>query len=167
MVPLEFIEDYLVDNEEGMRNLITWFLNLVMQGEALHKVQADPYERTVTRLAPRNGHKDRSLKTRFGELHLRKPQFREFPFETQIFGKYARVEKALINAVAESYLQGVSTRKVQDIVSHLGLDQISPLSVSRIAKELDVVWKSFSRDQSNVKFAISSSMQRTSRCVMV
>jgi len=70
-----------------MQNLITWFLNLVMQVEALHQAQADPYERTVTRCAHRNGYKERSLKTRFGELSLREPQFRELPFETKIFGK--------------------------------------------------------------------------------
>jgi len=60
-----------------------------------------------------------------------------FPFETKLFGKYARVEKAPVNAISESYLQGVSTRKIQNIVSHLGIDQLSPSSVSRISKELD------------------------------
>ena len=75
--------------------------------------------------------------TRFGDISLKKPQFREKPFETQIFGKYARVEKALVNAIAESYLQGVSTCKVQTIISHLGIDQLSPSSVSRIAQDLD------------------------------
>lgn len=84
-----------------------------MQIEALHQVGADPYERTESRKAQRNGYKDRSLKTRYGEISLKKPQFREFPFETEMFGKYARVERALVNAIAESYLQGVSTRKIQ------------------------------------------------------
>jgi len=96
MIPLEFIQDYLTDNEQGMRNLVTWFLNLVMQIEALQQAGADPYERTNTRKAHRNGYKDRSLKTRYGEINLRKPQFREFPFETKLFGKYARVEKRRI-----------------------------------------------------------------------
>jgi hypothetical protein len=68
---------------------------------------------------------------------LRKPQFREFPFETQVFGRYARVKKALVNSIAESYLQGVSTRKIQEIVAHLGIDRLSPASVSWIAKDLD------------------------------
>jgi putative transposase len=137
MEVLELLQDYLIDQEEGMKNLLTWFLNLVMQFEALEQVGADPYERTSTRKAHRNGYKSRSLKTRVGEINLKKPQFREFGFETQIFGKYSRVEKALINAIAESYLQGVSTRRIQNIVSHLGLEQLSPSSVSRISKELD------------------------------
>ena len=137
MIPLELVQDYFNDNEEGMRKLLTWFLNLVMQIEALHQVGADPYERTESRKTQRNGYKDRSRKTRYGEISLKKPQFREFPFETELFGKYARVEKALVNAIAESYLQGVSTKKIQTIVSHLGIEQISPSSVSRISKELD------------------------------
>jgi putative transposase len=82
-------------------------------------------------------YKDRSLKTRVGELRLKKPQFREIPFETKVFNRYSRVEKALINAIAESYLQGVSTRRVVDIVSRLGIENFSASSVSRIARELD------------------------------
>ena len=89
-----------------MKTLITWFLNQVMLQEALQQAGAVHYERTDTRKAHRNGYKDRILKTRYGETVLRKPQFREFPFETQVFGRYARVEKAPVNAIVESYLQG-------------------------------------------------------------
>jgi transposase-like protein len=81
--------------------------------------------------------KRRSLKTQVGELKLKKPQFREISFETKVFDRYSRVEKALINAVIESYLQGVSTRRVQDIVSRLGVEDLSASSVSRISRELD------------------------------
>ena len=101
----DLIADYLSDQEEGMKNLIAAFLNQVMLVEALQQAGAAQYERTDARKAHRNGYKDRSLKTRYGEMALRKPQFREFPFETQVFGRYARVEKALVNAVVESYLQ--------------------------------------------------------------
>ena len=125
MDPLALIEDYLSDQENGMKTLITWFLNQVMLQEALQQAGADSYERTDARKAHRNGYKDRSLKTQYGETILGKPQFRELPFETQVFGRYARVEKALVNAIVESYLQGVSTRRVQEIVSHLGIDQLS------------------------------------------
>lgn len=137
MNPMNLIEDYLVDQEEGLKKLLTWFLNLVMQFEALEQIEAEPYERADSRKAHRNGYKDRSLKTRVGELKLRKPQFREGPFQTKVFDRYSRVEKALINAIVESYLQGVSTRRVQDIVSRLGIEDLSASSVSRIARELD------------------------------
>ncbi len=119
MDPLALIEDYLSDQENGMKNLITGFLNQVMLAEALQQAGAAQYERTDARKAHRNGYKDRSLKTRYGETILRKPQFRELPFETQVFGRYARVEKALVNAIVESYLQGVSTRKIQHISQNI------------------------------------------------
>jgi len=136
-MPIQLLEDYLIDQEDGLKQLLTWFLNLVMQLEAMQKSGAEPYQRTGSRRAHRNGYKKRSLKTRVGELTLRKPQFREYPFKTKVFDRYSRVEKALINAVIESYLQGVSTRRVKDIVSQLGIEELSASSVSRIAKELD------------------------------
>jgi transposase-like protein len=137
MIPIQFLEDYLIDQEDGLKKLLTWFLNLVMQLEAMDQVDAEPYQRVDSRKAHRNGYKDRSLKTRVGELKLKKPQFREISFETKVFDRYSRVEKALINAVIESYLQGVSTRRVQDIVSRLGVEDLSASSVSRISRELD------------------------------
>ncbi len=137
MIPIEFLEDYLIDQEDGLKKLLTWFLNLVMQLEAMEQIDAEPYQRVDSRKAHRNGYKDRSLKTRVGELKLKKPQFREISFETKVFDRYSRVEKALINAVIESYLQGVSTRRVQDIVSRLGVEDLSASSVSRISRDLD------------------------------
>ena len=137
MIPLELLEDYLIDQDDGLKKLLTWFLNLVMQLEAIQQADAEPYQRSDSRKAHRNGYKERSLKTRVGELRLKKPQFREIPFETKVFNRYLRVEKALINAVLESYLQGVSTRRIQDIVSRLGIESLSASSVSRISKELD------------------------------
>lgn len=139
----ELIEDYLIDRNEGMKHVITWFLNQVMQQEALNQIKAQPYERTGQRKARRNGTRKRSLKTIHGEVILDKPQFREIPFKTQVFDRYSRVEKSLRIAIAESYLEGVSTRKVKEVVSKFGLDNISPSEVSRISKELDVKVKEF------------------------
>ena len=56
-------------------------------------------------------------------LELLKPQFREFSFETQVFDKYSRVEKAILTAVAESYLQGVSTRRMRKVIIALGVEE--------------------------------------------
>jgi transposase-like protein len=137
MISKDLLEDYFIDQEDGLKKLLTWFLNLVMQFEAMEQIDAEPYQRVGSRKAHRNGYKERSLKTRVGELRLKKPQFREIPFQTKVFDRYSRVERALINAVIESYLQGVSTRRVQDIVSRLGIEELSASSVSRIAKELD------------------------------
>mgnify|MGYP000943814093 FL=1 len=137
MIPIDILEDYLIDQDDGLKKLLTWFLNLVMQLEAMQQVGAEPYQRAESRKAHRNGYKNRSLKTRVGEIRLKKPQFREIAFETKVFARYSRVEKALLNAVIESYLQGVSTRRIKDIVSQLGVEDLSASSVSRISKELD------------------------------
>ena len=137
IIPIDILEDYLVDQDDGLKKLLTWFLNLVMQLEAMQQVGVEPYQRAESRKDHRNGYKNRSLKTRVGEIQLKKPQFREIAFETKVFDRYSRVEKALINAVIESYLQGVSTRRVKDIVSQLGIEDLSASSVSRISKELD------------------------------
>ena len=82
-------------------------------------------------------YRQRSLQTRFGELSLLKPQLREIPIETKVFKRYSWTEKALVNAIIESYLQGVSTRNVETIISHLGINQISASYVSKVAQELD------------------------------
>lgn len=133
----DIVLNYLTDNEKGMQQLITWFLNDVMKEEVAQQAGVPRYARSSTRRAHRNGHRQRSLKTRYGEITLLKPQLREFPFETKIFDRYSRTEKALVNAIIESYLQGVSTRKVETVISHLGVSQISASYVSKVAQELD------------------------------
>ena len=70
-------------------------------------------------------------------MNLEKPLLRNIPFETQVFERYSRIEKALENANIESYLQVVSTRKIEDLISHLGIEKISASYVSSVAKELD------------------------------
>jgi transposase-like protein len=139
----EFIEDYLIDRNEGTKNVITWFLNQVMQQEAQNQIQARPYERTRQRKTQRNGTRKRSLKTIHGDLVLDKPQFRGFPFKTQVFERFSRVEKSLRVAIAEAYFEGISTRKVKEVVSKFGLEDISASEVSRIARELDEKVKEF------------------------
>jgi putative transposase len=134
---LEFIGKYVTDNEEGMKSLVEWFLNTVMREEADLQCGCKPYERAEERLLHRNGIKPRSLTTRLGVLHLDKPQFREDAFQTCVFDRYARVEQAVLNMVVESCLQGVSTRRIREVVKHLGVDDLSRSSVSRIAGELD------------------------------
>jgi transposase-like protein len=55
MIPIDLIEDYIVDQEDGLKKLLTWFLNLVMQFEAMEQIEAEPYERADSRKAHRNG----------------------------------------------------------------------------------------------------------------
>jgi putative transposase len=74
---------------------------------------------------------------------LDEPQLPEVPFRTQVFERYSRVEKSLRIAIAESYLEGVSTRKVKEVISKFGLEYISASEISRISKELDAKVKEF------------------------
>ena len=98
----DFIRDYICDADEGLKTLVTFFLNLVMQYEAEQQAGVGRYQRSPTRTAVRNGSKPRSLLTKLGKLILQKPQFRDKPFETVIFERYSRVEQALINTILES-----------------------------------------------------------------
>jgi transposase-like protein len=137
MDQFEPIINYLVDPNSGLRQVITEFLRAVMQYEAYQQIGALPYERTPERKAHRNGTRPRTLKSLAGEITLDKPQFREFPFESRVFERYSRVEQALLMSVAESYIQGVSTRRMEDLVRSFGLNSLSASEVSRLCRILD------------------------------
>ena len=137
MESLEPIINYLVDPNGGLKLVITEFLNAVMQYEAYQQSGVLPYERSPQRKAHRNGTRSRTLKSRVGEIILEKPQFREFPFESKVFERYSRVEQALLMTIAESYIQGVSTRRMEELVKSFGLNRLSASEVSRICSILD------------------------------
>ncbi len=139
----EIINSFLKDSKEGKKQLIEWFLNHVMKEEAKIQVLAEPYERSDRRKAHRNGYRKRKLNTKDGTLDLNKPQIREYTFQTQIFEKYSRVEKALDSVILESYLRGVSTRNVRYIVENLGMENVSASYVSKLASKLDANVKEF------------------------
>ncbi len=139
----DLISTFLSDNREGKKKLVEWFLNTVMDQEAIDQIRAERYERSDKRKAHRNGYRKRSLKTSDGDLTLDKPQIREFPFETHVFDRYSRVERAIESAILESYIQGVSTRKINDIVRNLGIQKISPSYVSSLSSELDAKVREF------------------------
>ena len=139
----EVISSFLQDSKEGKKRLIEWFLNSVMEEEARVQLSSMPYERTEERKGYRNGSRTRKLKTVDGPLVLKKPQIREFPFETKVFERYSRVEKALDSVILESYIQGVSTRNVMNVVESLGVENVSASYVSTLASELDARVKSF------------------------
>ena len=139
----DMMAEYLEENEQGMRELMTWFLNQVMDHEAEQQSGAGRYVRGKGRRAHRNGHRERSLNTRHGLLQLSKPQLREYPFRTRVFETHSRVENALTSVIMESYIQGVATRDVRSVVEGLGVENISPSTVSRMAKELDAAVHQF------------------------
>jgi len=120
---------------EGLRLL----LNEAMRQERSAVLQAQPYERSEERLGHANGFKPKSLATRVGQIDLRVPQVRNgVDFYPSALEKGVRSEQALLLAMAEMYVQGVSTRKVSKIVEELCGHQVSSTQVSACAAKLDV-----------------------------
>ena len=107
----------LLDDPDFLREVAERVLQEVLEAEMTHHIGAAPYERTDKRTGHRTGHrngyKPRSLRTRVGTLKLLVPQDREGTFSTRLFSRYQRNEKALVLALMEMYIEGVSTRKVK------------------------------------------------------
>lgn len=100
-------------------------------------VGAQKGERSPDRLGYRSGYYSRTLMTRVGKLELRVPQDRQGRFRTEVFERYQRSERALVGALAEMYVQGVSTRKVRAITEELCGHEFSASTISRINQSLD------------------------------
>jgi putative transposase len=133
------------EGDAGIRRLLETVVQRVLEEELTAFLGAEAYERTDGRAGYRNGYKPRQLKTRVGTLELLVPKDREGRFSTVLFERYQRSEKALLLAVAEMYVQGVSTRKVKHITEVLCGLEISKTQVSELAKGLDAeieVWRS-------------------------
>lgn len=127
----------LLAGGDVVRELFRDVLQEVLEAEMTETLQAKPGERTSERLGLRSGYYSRTLITRVGKLELRVPQDREGRFSTQLFERYQRSEKALVSALAEMYVQGVSTRKVKAITEELCGHSFSASSISDINKTLD------------------------------
>jgi putative transposase len=122
---------------DGMARAIGILVNEAMKIERADVLGAKPYERTETRRGYANGFKPKTLATRVGKVELQVPQTRDIEFYPKSLERGVRSERALKLAVAEMYVQGVSTRKVTEITQELcGLD-VSSSQVSRAAKLLD------------------------------
>lgn len=120
---------------EGLRLL----LNEAMRQERSAVLRAQPYERSDERLGHANGFKPKSLATRVGQIELCVPQVRDgIDFYPSALEKGVRSEQSLLLAMAEMYVQGVSTRKVSKIVEELCGHQVSSTQVSACAARLDV-----------------------------
>jgi len=127
----------LMSEEEGFRRVVQETIQQVLELEMEEVLQAGKSERTPARRGYRSGYYTRSLVTRVGRLELRVPQDREGRFSTQLFERYQRSEKALVLALAEMYVQGVSTRKVKAITEELCGHSFSASVVSEATKNLD------------------------------
>ena len=122
---------------DAFKKLLQESLNAVLKVESKEQLKAEPYERTEERTDSRNGSRERTLNTRIGTIALTVPRHRYEPFKSMIFDNYSRSEAALIAAMTEMVVNGVSTRKVTLVVEQLCGKSISKSSVSDLCKDLD------------------------------
>ena len=105
------VKALLAGDAEFLRALMRTALEEVLEVEMTEALGAEKSERTTGRLGYRSGYYGRTLVTRIGKLELRVPQDRGGRFSTELFERYQRSERALVAALAEMYVPGVSTRK--------------------------------------------------------
>ncbi len=122
---------------DAMRAMLRGLVQETIQQEFDAFLGAQPFERSPERRGWRNGSKPRVLKTRVGQLELRIPKDREGRFQPSLFERYERSEKALVLALIEMYVHGVSTRKVSRIVEELCGHLLSASAVSLVTKKMD------------------------------
>jgi putative transposase len=132
-----------LDGEDGdqdlTRAMLQVFAEALMSAEASMQCQAGYGERTDERTNSRNGYRDRRWDTRVGTIDLKVPKLREGSyFPAWLLVHRRRAEQALASVVAQAYVEGVSTRRVEDLVEAMGIAGISRSEVSRLAAELDV-----------------------------
>ncbi len=143
--PGEVAQGVMLDDPEFLREIVERAVQQVLEAEMTAHIGAERYERGEERRGHRNGHKPRELRTRVGTLSLLVPQDREGTFSTQLFARYQRNEKALVLALMEMYVEGVSTRKVAKITEVLCGTSFSKSLVSVLASRLDselAAWRS-------------------------
>src|SRR3954468_21674056 len=122
---------------DTLREGVRVMTQALMELEVAQHLGAERYQRTSERQGERNGYRDRNWDTRVGSLELRVPRVRDGSFFPSLLEPRKRAERALVATVREAYVQGVSTRRVDDLVKALGLDGISKSQVSVLCQELD------------------------------
>ncbi len=127
-----------------LREAVSFMVSSLMDAEVSAICGADFGERTPERTNKRNGYRERDWDTRAGTVELSIPKIRKGSyFPSWLLEPRKRAEKALVSVIADCYLAGVSTRRVDKLVKTLGIEGISKSQVSRMAKSLDEVVESF------------------------
>ena len=129
-------KEAIASDAEGLKALMRAAFQEVLEAEMTETLGAAKGERTGRRLGYRSGYYERDLITRMGKIELRVPQDRGGRFSTELFERYARAEKALLAALCEMYVQGVSTRKVKAITEEL----VGDCSRPRRSRRSSSVW---------------------------
>ncbi|MBF8436208.1 IS256 family transposase [Halanaerobiaceae bacterium Z-7014] len=133
--------------DQAFTKLLEEILNQVLLAQSAEQLGAAPYERSEQRTAYRNGFRDRDLTTRIGTITLRVPRHRNGEFSTSMFQRYQRSEQALILTMIEMVINGVSTRKIENVTEELCGKSFSKSTVSNLCKQLDPIVKAFQNRQ--------------------
>jgi putative transposase len=147
------IKAMVSQDRDLMQELIRLGLQDVLEAEMEEALGAGKHQRSGERRGYRSGYYQRTLVTRVGPIELRVPQDRSGLFSTQVFERYQRSEKALVWALIQMYVEGVSTRKVKAITEELCGQEFSPSTVSRLVATLDEDLQKFAQRRLEEPFA--------------
>jgi putative transposase len=136
-LPAELLEQVQQQGFDALPELLRVILNLAMQAERSEHLNAELYQHNPERRGHANGYKPKTMRTRVGDITFAVPQVREGGFYPQALEKGLRSERALTLALAEMYVQGVSTRKVKAITEQLCGVNVSSAMVSQAAAQMD------------------------------
>src|SRR5262249_46906836 len=126
-----------VEQADFLREGVRVLAQELMELEVAEQLGAERHERTPERTGYRNGYRERPWDTRVGTIELKVPRVRDGSFFPSLLEPRRRAERALVSVVQEAYVQGISTRRVDDLVQALGMQGISKSQVSRMCTELD------------------------------
>ena len=131
------------DDVDFLREALRVLVEGIMDAEVSARTGAEYGERSPERVTQRNGYRSRAWDTRVGTMDLHIPKLREGSYSPSLLEPRRRSERALLAVIQQAYVEGVSTRRVDDLVKALGCEGISKSQVSRICQELDVVVDGF------------------------
>ena len=141
---LELLRKRGVDGDvDFLREALRVLMDAIMDAEVSARIGAEHGERSPDRLTHRNGYRSRAWDTRVGTMEFRIPKLREGSYFPSLLEPRRRSEKALLAVIQQTYVEGVSTRRVDDLVKALGCEGISKNQVSRICRGLDEVVEKF------------------------
>lgn len=138
--------------DDAFSKLLETILNQVLLAQSAEQLGAGPYERTEDRTAYRNGFRERGLTTRVGTITLNVPRHRNGEFSTTMFERYQRSEQALVLAMIEMVINGVSTRKIEMVTEELCGKSFSKSTVSNLCQRLDPLVAAFRSRPLNKKY---------------
>ena len=136
---LELVSKAEAGDVDFLREGVRVLAQALMEAEVSQQIGAEHGERTLDRVTHRNGYRARDWDTRAGTIELAIPRVRHGSYLPSMLEPRRRAEKALTAVVAQCYVEGVSTRRVDDVARAMGLDGISKSQVSRVCAELDEV----------------------------